>query len=65
MRFLVTGEAVDVGPVLPPAQVVQFIENVINPSLEMIAQWEQANGPQGTKVLAAFKKAYADVKAGH
>ena len=31
----------------------------------MIAQWEQANGPQAPKVLAAFKKAYADVKAGH
>ena len=30
----------------------------------MIAQWQGANGPQGEKVLAAFKKAYADVKAG-
>jgi hypothetical protein len=31
----------------------------------MIEQWQQANGPQAPKVLAAFKKAYADVKAGH
>lgn len=30
----------------------------------MIAAWEQANGPQAEKVLAAFRKTYAEVKAG-
>lgn len=47
MRFLVTGEAIDVGPVLPPAQVAQLVENVVNPSLEMITQWEQQGKATG------------------
>lgn len=47
---------------LTPQQNAEWREKFGEP---MIAQWEQANGPQAAKVLAAFQKAYADVKAGH
>ena len=40
MRFLVTGEWVEVGALLPPEQTVGVLEDVVHPSLEMLAHWE-------------------------
>src|ERR1700756_3900982 len=36
--FLVTGEYVEPGPLLPPQQVVQVVENAVFPSFEAIAK---------------------------
>lgn len=47
---------------LTPQQTAEWRKKFGEP---MIAQWERANGSQAPKVLAAFEKAYADVKAGH
>ena len=41
MLFLVKTEYVEVGPLLPPEQVVTFVEQAVIPSLEMLIQWEQ------------------------
>lgn len=39
-RFLVTGEYVDPGPLLPPQQLVQMVENLVIPSFEALAKLE-------------------------
>lgn len=36
--YLVTGEYVEPGPLLPPPQVVQMVENAILPSFEALAK---------------------------
>ncbi len=41
MLFLAKAEHNDVGPLLPPEQIVTYVERVIIPSLEMLTQWEQ------------------------
>ncbi len=41
MLFLVRTEYVEVGPLLPPEQVLTFVERAVIPSLEMLTQWEQ------------------------
>lgn len=47
MQFLVTGHNVDVGPLLPPEQLVMVIEQAIVPTFEVFAQWEQAGTIRG------------------
>ncbi len=47
MRFLVTGEWVEVGALLPPEQTVGVLEDVVHPSLEMLAHWEQEGRIRG------------------
>lgn len=47
MLYLVTGEFVDPGPLLPPAQLAQLIENLVIPSFEALAKLQQEK-----KVLA-------------
>ena len=39
-RYLVTGEYVDPGPLLPPQQVVELVEHRVIPSFEALAQLE-------------------------
>ncbi len=41
MLFLVKGEWVEVGALLPPEGLVGYVEQVVVPSVEMLAQWEQ------------------------
>ena len=41
MQFLVKAEYVEVGALMPPEAVVSFVEQVVIPSVEMLAQWEQ------------------------
>jgi muconolactone delta-isomerase len=42
MRFLVTLDGSDTGGVgMPPEQLVQMLDQVIIPSIEQLAQWEQ------------------------
>lgn len=40
-RYLVTGEYVDPGPLLPPEQLVQMVEEMVLPSLEALAKLEE------------------------
>jgi hypothetical protein len=40
MRYLVTGEYVEPGPLLPPEKVVEMVENAVLPGLQMLAQME-------------------------
>ncbi len=40
MRYLVTGQYVEPGPLLPPDKVVEMVENVAIPSLQMLAKLE-------------------------
>jgi hypothetical protein len=40
MRFVVTGEWVEVGALLSPEQTVAILEQVVLPSLEQLASWE-------------------------
>ena len=41
MLYLVTGEWVEVGALLPPEQLVPILDEAILPSLEKLAQWEE------------------------
>ena len=46
-RYLVNGDYVDPGPMLPPQQLVQMIEKLVLPSFEALAKLEEQK-----KVLA-------------
>ncbi len=50
MKFLVIGENVDTGPLLPPDQTADVIERTAVPSLKMLAEMEQ----QGTITGGVF-----------
>lgn len=41
MKYLVTGQFVEPGPLLPPEQLGPLFAGVILPSLEMMATWEE------------------------
>ena len=41
MRFLVTIDGSDIGAGMPPDRLVQQIDQMVIPSLEQLAQWEQ------------------------
>ena len=41
MKYLVKGEYIDPGALLPPAQVVELIEGIVFPSLERLQEWNQ------------------------
>ena len=47
MQFLVTGEWVEVGALLPPAQMVPIMDGLVLPSLEMFVQWEREGRIRG------------------
>lgn len=47
MLFLVSGEWVEVGALLPPEQVVALIERAVVPSLEIWARWEEEGRVKG------------------
>jgi hypothetical protein len=52
MRFLVITEAIDVGPVVPPQQTAQVIEQLVIPSLQILAQWEREGKAKGGSFIA-------------
>jgi hypothetical protein len=41
MRFLVTIDGSDVGVGMPPERLDQVVDQMVVPSLEKLAQWEQ------------------------
>ena len=41
MRFLVTIDGSDIGVGMPPERLAQQLEQMVTPSLEQLAQWEQ------------------------
>jgi hypothetical protein len=47
MLFLVLGENIDAGYLIPPDQVVPIIENAVVTSFQIAAQWEQEGRLKG------------------
>jgi hypothetical protein len=47
MLFLVTGENIDAGYLLPPEQTLSAFEQTVVPSFQMLAQWEQEGRLKG------------------
>jgi hypothetical protein len=47
MQFLVIGESIDPGPLLPVEQVVPMLEQRVVPSLEMLDKWEAEGRVRG------------------
>ena len=47
MKYLVVGDFIDPGPMMPPPQVAQMLETAILPSLEILAKWEGDNRIHG------------------
>jgi hypothetical protein len=41
MRFLVTIDGSDIGVGMPPERLGQVVDQMVVPSLEKLAQWEQ------------------------
>lgn len=52
MRYLVTGEYVDPGPLLPPQQLAQLIEQLVIPSFEALAKLETEGKVLGGGICA-------------
>jgi hypothetical protein len=53
MRFLVTIDGSDIGVGMPPERLVQVVDQMIVPSLEKLAQWEQEGRIHGGAYTAA------------
>ena len=53
MRFLVTIDGSDIGVGMPPERLAQVIEQMVTPSLEQLAQWEQEGRVHGGGYTAA------------
>jgi muconolactone delta-isomerase len=47
MLFLVCGENIDPGYLLPPDQTMQAVEQAVLPSFQQIAEWEQQGKVKG------------------
>lgn len=54
-RYLVTGEFVDPGAMLPPQQLAQVIENVVLPSFEALAKLEEKKKILGGGLVAGAR----------
>jgi len=54
-RYLVTGEYVDPGPMLPPQQLVQMIEKLVLPSFEALAKLEEQRKVLGGGIVAGAR----------
>ncbi len=52
MKFLVTGEWVEVGALMGPGQIVGILGQTVIPSLDMLAQWEQEGKVHGGGIYA-------------
>jgi muconolactone delta-isomerase len=53
MRFLVTIDGSDIGVGMPPERLAQVIEQMVTPSIEQLAQWEQEGRIYGGGYTAA------------
>jgi muconolactone delta-isomerase len=53
MRFLVTIDGSNVGAGMPPERLVQQIDQMVIPSLEQLAQWEEEGRIHGGGYTAA------------
>src|ERR687893_741879 len=53
MRFLVTIDATDVGVETPPERLAQVLDQMIVPSIEKLAQWEQEGRIHGGGLTGA------------
>jgi hypothetical protein len=55
--YLVTGEYVDPGPLLPPQQVVQMLEQLVIPSFDALAKLEKDKKILGGGIIAGARAA--------
>jgi muconolactone delta-isomerase len=53
MRFLVTIDGSDIGVGMPPERLAQLVDQMVVPSLEQLAQWEQEGRIHGGGYTAA------------
>ena len=53
MRFLVTIDGTDIGAGMPPERLAQVVEQMVVPSIEKLAQWEQEGRIHGGGYTAA------------
>ena len=53
MRFLVTIDGSELGAGMPPERLAQVIEQMVVPSMEQLAQWEQEGRIHGGGYTAA------------
>jgi muconolactone delta-isomerase len=53
MRFLVTIDGSELGAGMPPEQLGQVVEQMVVPSMEQLAQWEQEGRIHGGGYTAA------------
>jgi hypothetical protein len=58
MRYLVTAENVEVGPLLPPQQVAGLIRTAVLPTIEALAKLESEGKVNGGVVAGARAAAF-------
>ena len=54
-RYLVTGEYVDPGPLLPPDQLVQMVEQMVLPSFDALAKLEEQRKVLGGGIVCGAR----------
>ncbi len=54
-RYLVTGEYVDPGPLLPPEQLVQMVEQMVLPSFDALAKLEEQKKVLGGGIVCGAR----------
>jgi hypothetical protein len=55
--YLVTGEYVDPGPLLPPQQVVKMLEQLVIPSFDALSKLEKEKKILGGGIIAGARAA--------
>ena len=65
MKYLVQGEYVEPGPLMPQEQVMKMIEGVVIPSLDMLARWEEEGKITGGLAVGARRGVFVMEASSH
>lgn len=63
MRYLVTGEFIDPGPLLPPKELIGIVESLIIPSLKAMADLEKKRKILAGGICAGRRAGVAIIEA--
>ncbi len=63
MRYLVTGEFIDPGPLLPPKEFIGIVENLVVPSLKAMADLEKKRKILAGGICAGRRAGVAIIEA--
>ena len=65
MQYLVTGEFIDPGPLMPQEQAMKMIEKLVIPSLDLLAKWEEEGKITGGLPVGARRGVFVMTAGSH